>query len=253
MTVGYEQWAPSYGQHRRHNQDVVDALVAGARLTAASSILEVGAGTGNYSRALSCRLGCRCTAAEPSDAMRSLLQAAGSDVHAVAASAEQLPLPSESFDLVFCVDVAHHLADPAAFFAEAFRVLRAAGDVCVVTDSEDIIRSRFPLAEYFPETVAADLERYPSVGRLRSQAEAAGFVGWRESEVRTEGLLSSAAGYEAKAFSVLHLIPSASFETGLARLRADLARGPLVSIARYVLLWASKGDRSCLEPALRRR
>ncbi len=38
-----------------------------------------------------------------------------------------LPLADARFDLVFCKDVACHMADKAAFFAEAFRVLRPGG------------------------------------------------------------------------------------------------------------------------------
>jgi SAM-dependent methyltransferase len=135
--------------------------------------------------------------------------------------------------------VAHHLADPAAFLHEAFRVLKVGGMLCVVTDDEDIIRARFPLAEYFPETVAADLARYPSVEALRAFASVAGFNGWRETRVTTQTSLTSATPYEAKSFSVLHLISAASFEAGLARLRKDLERGPLTAVGSYALLWAT--------------
>ncbi len=38
-----------------------------------------------------------------------------------------LPLSDARFDLVFCKDVACHMADKAPFFAEAFRVLRPGG------------------------------------------------------------------------------------------------------------------------------
>ncbi|HEY8943758.1 MAG TPA: class I SAM-dependent methyltransferase, partial [Polyangiaceae bacterium] len=178
---------------------------------------------------------CQCTAVEPSDGMRRLVTGATA-VRPIAGTAEHLPLPSGMFDFVFCVDVAHHLVDPA----EAFRVLKPAGEICVVTDSEEMIRNRFPLAEYFPETVHADLARYPAIGHLRELADLAGFRVWRQTETTTRRLLSSVEAYEAKAFSVLHLISSSSFDVGLARLRADLTRGPLVAVARYALLWASK-------------
>ena len=53
--------------------------------------------------------------------------------------AEELPLDANGFDLVFCVDVIHHVTNRAAFLSEAFRVLCGGGKLCVVTDSEDII------------------------------------------------------------------------------------------------------------------
>lgn len=44
---------------------------------------------------------------------------------------EELPLPAASFDLVFCVDVIHHVSDRPAYFREAFRVFNQAGILCV--------------------------------------------------------------------------------------------------------------------------
>lgn len=240
LTIEYDHLAETYGRYRRCSADVLRALASEAGLTNVSRVLEVGAGTGNYSRALRELAGCHCTALEPSQAMRNLLRDVDGEIDVVAGIGEQLPLPNDEFDLVFCVDVAHHLSDPAAFFREAFRVLKAAGMICVVTDSEDIIRARFPLAEYFPETVDAELRRYPAVERLRAFASAAGFEGWREIRVTSSTPLTSIEAYEAKSFSALHLIPEASFQAGLARLREDLKRGPLMAVGSYVLLWATK-------------
>lgn len=43
---------------------------------------------------------------------------------AIQASAERLPFPDNSFDLVFCFDVMHHVSDPRAMAAEMVRVTR---------------------------------------------------------------------------------------------------------------------------------
>ena len=45
----------------------------------------------------------------------------------VAADAGRLPFAAASFGAVLCLDLVHHLARPAAFFAEAARVLRSGG------------------------------------------------------------------------------------------------------------------------------
>jgi SAM-dependent methyltransferase len=50
----------------------------------------------------------------------------------LAADAGRLPLASGSVDTVVGLDVLHHLAAPAAFFAEAARVLRTAGTLALV-------------------------------------------------------------------------------------------------------------------------
>ncbi len=60
-----------------------------------------------------------------------------SDLHAapwndLAADAAKLPLHGASVDAVLGVDILHHLGRPAAFLAEAARVLRPAGRLAVV-------------------------------------------------------------------------------------------------------------------------
>jgi hypothetical protein len=47
--------------------------------------------------------------------------------------------------------------------------------------------------------------------------------------------------YRDKAFSALHLISERAFARGIARMEQELNRGPLPCIARYTLLWGTKG------------
>ncbi|MBN1344224.1 MAG: methyltransferase domain-containing protein [Phycisphaerae bacterium] len=60
--------------------------------------------------------------------------AADRDVTYVAASGESLPLADERFDVVWSRNVIDHVRDPAAFVAEAMRVLRASGRFLLTFD-----------------------------------------------------------------------------------------------------------------------
>ena len=60
--------------------------------------------------------------------------------------------------------------------------------------------------------------------------------------VSSEHRLKSAEAYERKAFSSLHLIAAEEFERGLARLRADLSRGPIIANSSYVLVWGTRPE-----------
>ena len=96
---------------------LLDAVPRGGR------VLEAGAGPGFLKDAARAR--------------RPDLRWIASDLHRtpwndLAADASRLPLAAGSVDSVVGLDVLHHLAAPAAFFAEAARVLRASGRLALV-------------------------------------------------------------------------------------------------------------------------
>ncbi len=138
------------------------------------------------------------------------------------------------------MDVIHHLGDRLAYFREAYRVLRADGKACTVTDSEWIIRHRQPLAVYFPETVEIELGRYPRIAELRDIMERVGFGEMTESTVEFAYPLTDIQAYRDKAFSALLLIPEAAFQRGIERMEQDLRTGRIQCVSRYLLLWGAK-------------
>ncbi len=154
--------------------------------------------------------------------------------------AEVLDFASDTFDLVFSVDVIHHVVDRPASFREAYRILRAGGRVCTVTDSEDIIRRRQPLSEYFPESVAVELARYPKIADLEDFMRQAGFTDLRQQTVEYAFTTTDIQAYRDRAFSSLHLISEAAFQAGIRRMEADLQKAPIQCVPRYLLLWGSK-------------
>ena len=154
--------------------------------------------------------------------------------------AETLPCADDACDLIFSVDVIHHVADQAAFYREAARTLRPGGLVCTVTDSKEIIRRREILAGYFPDTVEVELARYPRIVQLEAWMAAAGLVEFALVTVMEPYELTSAQPFHGKAYSSLHLIPEDAWRAGLERLERDLARGPVQGFSRYACLWGRK-------------
>jgi ubiquinone/menaquinone biosynthesis C-methylase UbiE len=233
----YAPLAKSYAQHRKPHPVVLARLRE--QLRPDSRLLELGCGTGNFITSLRQDVGCDCVGIDPSAEMLAQLRARGSDVTVLQNSAERLELPAESFDLVYSVDVIHHVEGLTAAFAEVMRVLRPGGQVVTVTDSEWVIRNRLQ-SHYFPESIDVELERYPSMARLRAELAQAGLQEVREELVEHQYELTSAASYRAKVYSSLLYISDEAFQRGLQRLEADLQRGPVVGVARYVLLWGRK-------------
>jgi ubiquinone/menaquinone biosynthesis C-methylase UbiE len=239
FALDYDTLAADYARHRRVHPGVLAALVAGSGLTPDSTVLEVGCGTGNYLVALHDRLACRCHGIDPSDQMLATARARSDRIAFTAGRAESLPYPDATFDLVFSVDVIHHLADRPAFFRESRRVLAPGGRLATATDSEDDIARRRPLASHFPETIPVERARYPRLATLRAEMIAAGFVDLAEERVELAYDLTDLQPYRDRAFSSLHLIPAAALARGLARLETDLARGPIAALSLYTLLWGT--------------
>lgn len=237
--LDYDHLAREYARHRQVHPGVIRDLLPTARIGRSSSVLEVGCGTGNYVVALEKLAGATCSGIDPSEEMLIAARQQSETIHFEIGAAERLRFPDAAFDLVFSVDVIHHASGRQAYFHEAHRVLRPGGRVCTVTDSEWIIRNRRPLADYFPETMAADLARYPAIAELREEMGSAGLHRLVEHQEEFAGELTDSGPYRDKAFSVLHLIPQDAFQRGLARMEADLPVGPIPWVPRYVLLWGS--------------
>ena len=68
----------------------------------------------------------------------------------------------------------------------------------------------------------------------------AGFSGISTSQARVEYDLLDAAPWRDKAFSSLHLITPEEHASGVARMEADLAEGPIRGVSLYTLLWGNR-------------
>ena len=79
------------------------------------------------------------------------------DLPVVVGVGEQLPYPSASFDLVVCLDVLEHVADPALVLAEIHRVLRPGGVALVTVPNRHAFRDphyHLPLINWLPRPLA---------------------------------------------------------------------------------------------------
>lgn len=239
-TVDYDDGASDYARHRQVNPGVLRGIVSTGGVGSDSRVLEVGCGTGNYILELERLTGCQCWGIDPSEGMLSKAAARSDSANFQVGRAEGIDLLPDFFELVFSVDVIHHVEDRPAYYREAYRVLADDGKVCTITDSEWIIRHRQPLAVYFPETVETEIGRYPRMSELRELMEQGGFRVMSEELVEFSYQLTDIRAYQDKVFSALHLIPEDAFHRGIRRMKADLCAGPIPCVSRYTLLWGAK-------------
>ncbi|UCD56746.1 MAG: class I SAM-dependent methyltransferase [Candidatus Hydrogenedentota bacterium] len=238
--INYDKIASAYERHRQAELQVLTSLLSTSGIESESKVLEVGCGSGNYIVAMAGGVGCSCWGIDPSARMLSKAGERSRKIAFTLGKAEKIDLMQDFFDFVFSVDAIHHVGDRLAYFREAYRVLRAGGKVCTVTETEWMIRHRRPLAVYFPETVEVDLARYPRIPELREAMEQAGFSEVTENKVETAKHLTDIQAFREKAFSSLHPIPEEAFQRGIGRMEEDLRAGPIRCVSHYLLIWGTK-------------
>jgi ubiquinone/menaquinone biosynthesis C-methylase UbiE len=235
--------AADYALHRQVHPGVFSRLLAGGQVAEPSNVLEVGSGTGNYIIALQTLTGCLGFGLEPSQEMLNAARRRRGNVKFVLGHAESLNFEPASFHLIFSVDVIHHVGDRSAYFRAALDALSPGGRICTVTDSAEDILRRSPLSSYFPETVDVELARYPRIDILQAELASTGFTEITTEQTEIAYDLTDLQPYRDRAFSSLHLIPQETFAQGIARMEADLSRGPIRALSLYTLLWGDSPQR----------
>ncbi len=166
----YERARPGYPS------DLVAELARGAGLGAGRTVLDLAAGTGKLTRRLA-DTGASVVAVEPVAAMRQLLAAAVPTATVLDGTAEAIPWPDGSVDLV-TVAQAFHWFDRSAALAEIARVLRPGGSVALVWNTRD---RRVPWVSAWDDLLRAATPSQPFDAYWRTDwqavlAAAAGFT-----------------------------------------------------------------------------
>jgi SAM-dependent methyltransferase len=146
----------------RRSADPRIAAVIHAALGDARTVVNVGAGTGNYEPADRAVI-----AIEPSRVMAE--QRPPHLSRAIAAVAEDLPLDDDSVDAAMAVLTIHHWTDVQAGIRELHRVARER--VVIVTIDLQVAARMWLFADYVPEIAARDLEEFPAIETLEGHCE----------------------------------------------------------------------------------
>jgi SAM-dependent methyltransferase len=220
-TAAYDVIGRRYAAGRRPEPRIAEAIQRA--LGDASSVVNVGAGTGSYEP--QDRL---VVALEPSSVM--VAQRVPGAAPAVMALAEAMPFPDAAFDAAMAVLTMHHWSDAAAGLREMGRV---ASRIVVLTVDPAVTGAYWLVERYFPRIARWDETHFPSIGSLRAELPGAavepvpvpaacrdGFLAayWR----RPEAYLDPDVRACISTFSVLG---ERELDDGLRRLRAELASG----------------------------
>ena len=125
----YERGRPSYPS------TAVDLLVEELGIGPGVRVVDLGAGTGKWTRLLPER-GARVIAVEPVAGMRAELEAAVPEAEVLDAAAEAVPLPDGSIDVVTAAQAFHWFRVPEVL-AECARLLRPGGGLGMLWNERD--------------------------------------------------------------------------------------------------------------------
>ena len=210
--------------------------------------LDIGCGTGRYSRLLHALLpaGSRLAAADISAAMLAQLQAGNHGraraVVPLLAAAEQLPLRTASLDVITAFNCVHHF-DLGRFLAAAGRVLRPGGQLFIYTRTPQQ-NARTIWGRYFPGFTEHE-QRLHSEAALREAIEATS--GLRLAATQTFKLPRSSTAERLKAqaegrhYSTFSLYTPEELRASIATFLARLP-SPEVCWADEHLLVVASGE-----------
>lgn len=163
---GLSEWREAVRRHLRPTQGM--------------TLVDIGAGTGQFAAAFSDWFDLSVVAVEPSAAMRDQI-AQTPVVQALEGNASALPLPDNSADAAWLSLVIHHIPHLGAAAREIRRVLRPGAPVLIRQGFPDRYEPAGPLKQdsielvrWFPETARA-VASYPSLADTCGVFAAAGF------------------------------------------------------------------------------
>ena len=227
----YDTIGGTYAQVRRPDPRIAAAIEAA--LGDASSVVNIGAGTGSYEPPDRTVI-----AVEPSDVM--IRQRPAGAAPCRQGSAEALPLQTAAVDAAMAVLSAHHWTDLERGLREMARVARKRAVLLTwVPDTAPF----WLVEDYFPEMADNDRKVFPSAAALTAMLEhIIGPVHMAPVPIPPECTDTSRAWWrrpeaylDAGIRSAMSAFARIDAEAGLARLRADLASGRWAERNRHLL------------------
>lgn len=228
--VDYNKVASTY--NRRFAEDnqkgIESTLISLARECKAKNILEAGCGTGHWLGKL-VETGSQILGLDLSFGM--LSQAAVlTQFPLIQGRAENLPLRSDSFDLVYCVNAIHHFDRPQDFIYGAKRLLHSGGGLAIIGMEPPRKRDDWFIYQYFEGTYETDLKRYPSLETIQNWMAIAGLsqIKWRVVERISNSLVGQAIFdypfLRKDSTSQLILLTDEMYDAGLRRIHQALEK-----------------------------
>jgi SAM-dependent methyltransferase len=231
--IGYdEETAAAYKAAREIPREGLsewrEAVRRHLRPSPGMTLVDIGAGTGQFAAAFTDWFGLDVLAVEPSSAMRGQIPRTPA-IQALQGGAGALPLPDESADAAWLSLVIQHIPDLEAAAHEIRRVLRLGAPVLIRGGISDTNYEGIENIRWFPET-ARMVDTFPTLTQVCEAFAAAGFRREALEQVR-EKYPASLADYLGEvdtlrlADTTLRSLSEDEFVRGKERLRSAVDAG----------------------------
>jgi SAM-dependent methyltransferase len=229
--VDYEEQAASYASARSLSRPAEEtwgeAMARWLGPLRPSLVLDLGSGTGRFSRLLAESLSCNVVGVEPSNGMRetAISEAAHRRVRYVAGDAENIPLDDGSCDAAWLGYMIHHVPDRVRCAQELSRLLRAGGIVLVAGACTEK-RREISLFRYFPAALRI-VDQFPLETEISASFAEGGLehVATESVVIESAPSLAVAATRTAlRADTTLRLISDEEYAEGQRALEEAAAR-----------------------------
>jgi ubiquinone/menaquinone biosynthesis C-methylase UbiE len=205
--------------------DRIAARLDGVKI---AGIVDLGCGTGRFTAPLAERFGAGAIGVDPSERMLDVARGKqrSDRVTFLNGSAEAIPLPDASADLIFISLAFHHFSDRAKAVSEMHRVLRPQGRVCLRSPTAE---QRSPFAPFFPGYQEIADRVLPSAKQIQTAFERGGFRMTAHdilAHKMAPSWLALADKAAIRADSILQRLPNVSFAEGVIAMRAQARTAP---------------------------
>jgi ubiquinone/menaquinone biosynthesis C-methylase UbiE len=169
----YDKVSNAYDATRKPDPRLTNAILEQLRPQSRGKYLDVGCGTGNYLAELA-RQGYAMVGLDVSVGMLGVAREKSATSEFIHSPAERIPLADASMAGAFSCLAVHHFADLEAMARELHRVLKPSARFVIFTTDPCQTRT-FWLNEYFGELMRSSESLMPSVTRIVTALQRAGF------------------------------------------------------------------------------
>ncbi len=242
--MNYKQLAERFANTHTVNYHIFFELITKFSLKSKIKVLDFGCGTGNYIKAMNTYTNYSVYGVEPCKEMIMYAQKQNPNITIKRGNHLSIPYPDNFFEYVYMTNVVHQIPDISVMYREIYRVLKPNGIFCICTENRRQLLSKYWI-RYFPSIVIKDLQRFPSISKLKKLANRqkftivkTTFIGEKKWCHITNFLLLQVL---ERSMSVLNLISDNEYNTGTQKILNAQKRGKIhFSNRGYTFLWLRK-------------